>query len=217
MADITYSDKAAGSSFTHENANEIKTAVNTKVDKITGKGLSENDYTTTEKNKLAGLTDEVVEYANLAAFPVTGVSGIIYVAIDTGLIYRWTGSVYAEVSNVLTSDQLAALNKATVPAVATLTTGSNAINLTNIAGQEYNPYDMAAGALTLTVAASPVRGGSAYGIIIADGATVPTVSAFTVLSGEYTNTNDVQNHYFISYKYNGAGVLTAYLQWAQPA
>lgn len=30
-------------------------ALNTKVDKIPGKGLSTNDYTTTEKNKLAGI------------------------------------------------------------------------------------------------------------------------------------------------------------------
>ena len=34
---------------------EVDTALNGKVDKITGKGLSENDYTTTEKNKLAGI------------------------------------------------------------------------------------------------------------------------------------------------------------------
>jgi hypothetical protein len=98
----------------------------------------------------------------------------------------------------------------------TLVTGTNPINLSNIAGQEYNAYDMASGALTLTIAASPVRGGCAYGIIIADGSTAPVVSAFTVLSGEYTNTNDVQNHFFISYKYNGSGVLTGYLQWLQP-
>jgi hypothetical protein len=116
----------------------------------------------------------------------------------------------------LTDGERQNLLNVTVPAVGTLITGSNAINLTNIAGQEYNVYDMASGALTLTIAASPIRGASAFGIIIADGATVPTVSAFTVLSGEYTNTNDVQNHFFISYKYNGSGVLTGYLQWLQP-
>ena len=31
-------------------------AVTNKVDKVTGKGLSTNDYTTTEKNKLAGIS-----------------------------------------------------------------------------------------------------------------------------------------------------------------
>lgn len=31
-----------------------------KVDKVTGKGLSTNDYTTTEKNKLSGLNAPVI-------------------------------------------------------------------------------------------------------------------------------------------------------------
>lgn len=34
---------------------KIKTALSGKVDKVSGKGLSTNDYTTTEKNKLAGI------------------------------------------------------------------------------------------------------------------------------------------------------------------
>ena len=33
----------------------VSSAVSTKVDKVSGKGLSTNDYTTTEKNKLAGI------------------------------------------------------------------------------------------------------------------------------------------------------------------
>jgi predicted DNA-binding WGR domain protein len=34
---------------------DLQNALNNKVDKVTGKGLSTNDYTTTEKNKLAGI------------------------------------------------------------------------------------------------------------------------------------------------------------------
>lgn len=34
---------------------KVKTKMNTKVDKIDGKGLSTNDYTTAEKNKLSGI------------------------------------------------------------------------------------------------------------------------------------------------------------------
>lgn len=34
----------------------VSSAISTKVDKVSGKGLSTNDYTTTEKNKLAGIT-----------------------------------------------------------------------------------------------------------------------------------------------------------------
>lgn len=36
---------------------ETDNKLNTKVDKVTGKGLSTNDYTSAEKTKLAGLTN----------------------------------------------------------------------------------------------------------------------------------------------------------------
>ena len=45
--------------------------------------------------QLPSYVDDVLEYANLAAFPGTGVSGKIYIAADTGKSYRWSGSVYA--------------------------------------------------------------------------------------------------------------------------
>lgn len=47
---------------------------------------------------LPAYVDDVVEYANLAAFPVTGVTGLIYVALDTNKVYRWSGSAYVEIS-----------------------------------------------------------------------------------------------------------------------
>jgi hypothetical protein len=47
---------------------------------------------------LPSYVDDVLEYANLAALPVTGETGKIYVTLDTGKTYRWTGSVYVEIS-----------------------------------------------------------------------------------------------------------------------
>jgi hypothetical protein len=47
---------------------------------------------------LPSYVDDVLEYANLAAFPVTGETGKIYVALDTNKIYRWSGSAYVEIS-----------------------------------------------------------------------------------------------------------------------
>jgi len=47
---------------------------------------------------LPSYVDDVVEAANLAAFPATGETGKIYVALDTGKIYRWSGSTYIEIS-----------------------------------------------------------------------------------------------------------------------
>lgn len=41
---------------------EVDTKLDNKVDKVTGKGLSTNDYTTTEKNKLAGIAEGANKY-----------------------------------------------------------------------------------------------------------------------------------------------------------
>lgn len=48
--------------------------------------------------QLPSYVDDVVEYANMAAFPGTGSTGIIYVALDSNKTYRWGGSVYIEIS-----------------------------------------------------------------------------------------------------------------------
>jgi len=40
---------------------DLNTLIETKVTKVTGKGLSTNDYTTTEKDKLSTLTDHTAE------------------------------------------------------------------------------------------------------------------------------------------------------------
>lgn len=47
---------------------------------------------------LPSYVDDVLEYANLAAFPATGETGKIYVPLDTNKTYRWSGSAYVEIS-----------------------------------------------------------------------------------------------------------------------
>lgn len=47
---------------------------------------------------LPSYVSDILEYANLAAFPATGQTGKIYLALDTNKVYRWSGSVYIEVS-----------------------------------------------------------------------------------------------------------------------
>jgi len=62
-------------------------------------GLAELDGTgKVPSSQLPSFIDDVVEYANLAAFPVTGESGKIYVALNTNITYRWAGSTYVEIS-----------------------------------------------------------------------------------------------------------------------
>ena len=48
--------------------------------------------------QLPSYVDDVIEGANLASFPGTGEQGKIYVALDTGKTYRWSGSAYVEIS-----------------------------------------------------------------------------------------------------------------------
>ena len=62
-------------------------------------GLAELDGSgKVPSSQLPSFVDDVVEYANLAAFPVTGESGKIYVALNTNITYRWAGSTYVEIS-----------------------------------------------------------------------------------------------------------------------
>lgn len=59
-----------------EDVKQLQTTVANKVDKVPGKGLSTNDYTTKEKNKLAGLTNyndsEVRELITALTLKVNG-------------------------------------------------------------------------------------------------------------------------------------------------
>ena len=48
--------------------------------------------------QLPSFVDDVLEYANLSAFPATGEVGKIYVTQDTNKTYRWSGSSYVEIS-----------------------------------------------------------------------------------------------------------------------
>jgi hypothetical protein len=48
--------------------------------------------------------DDALEFANLASFPATGETGKIYVAIDTGFTYRWTGSLYVRINQMTNAE-----------------------------------------------------------------------------------------------------------------
>lgn len=49
--------------------------------------------------RLPSYVDDVLEYANLAAFPASGEAGKIYVALDTNKTYRWSGSAYVQITS----------------------------------------------------------------------------------------------------------------------
>jgi phage-related tail fiber protein len=75
--------------------------------------------------QLPSYVDDVIEAASQAAFPATGETGKIYVALDSNKIYRWTGSVYIEISpTVGNSDTATKLATARTIALSGDVTGS---------------------------------------------------------------------------------------------
>ncbi len=83
---------------------ESAAAVSVKLnDFIATKGQAEGLATLNEAGKipesqLPSYVDDVVEAATQSALPTTGESGKIYVATDTNLTYRWSGTGYVEIS-----------------------------------------------------------------------------------------------------------------------
>ncbi len=73
---------AAAAEHTHEQAdiNGLSTALAGKVNTESGKGLSTNDYTTVEKDKLAGIAEGANNYTHPATHPASMITGLSTVA-----------------------------------------------------------------------------------------------------------------------------------------
>ncbi len=81
----------------------VTTALGYTPENLANKGVA-NGYASLDgsglvpSTQLPSYVDDVLEYANVAAFPGSGSTGKIYVALDTNKIYRWSGATYIEVS-----------------------------------------------------------------------------------------------------------------------
>ena len=56
-------------------------------------------------SQLPSYVDDVLEFANKAAFPTTGEGSKIYIDLATNKVYRWGGSTYVEVSSPLATGE----------------------------------------------------------------------------------------------------------------
>ena len=79
----------------------LQTAINTKADaaSVTQSLSTKADLVggVIPANQLPSFVDDVLEYADLASFPVIGEASKIYVAIDTNKTYRWSSTQYVEI------------------------------------------------------------------------------------------------------------------------
>ena len=84
----------------------ISTATQSALDEkitVTEKGVANGVATLGSDGKvpstqLPSYVDDVLEFENLGAFPGTGETGKIYVALDTDKQYRWSGSAYVHMN-----------------------------------------------------------------------------------------------------------------------
>lgn len=85
--------ETAGAVTAHNSNNsahsDIRSTIELKADLVDG---------VVPANQLPSYVDDVLEYADLASLPSTGVAGKIYITLDTNLTYRWSGSGYIEIS-----------------------------------------------------------------------------------------------------------------------
>lgn len=97
--------------------------------------------------------DDVLEFANLAAFPATGASGVIYVAADSNVTYRWTGTTYIPTmsgSGGATSVPASGVTAGNLPATVINTNAAGGA----LAGNYPNPTLSAAGLAAAATAAA---------------------------------------------------------------
>ena len=103
----------------------LESAIGNKVDKVSGKGLSTNDYTTTEKNKLAGIASGA-EVNVQSDWSVTDTTSDAYILNKPSLAAVATSGKYSDLSGrptvdsaISTSSTNAVQNKAITAAVNT--------------------------------------------------------------------------------------------------
>ena len=97
--DIYAKIKGSSNSYTMELLDDTTVDLSGKVDKVAGKGLSTNDYTTAEKTKLAGIAEGANKYVHPSYTAKT--SGLYKVTVDA------TGHVSAVAA--VTKDDITAL------------------------------------------------------------------------------------------------------------
>ncbi|WP_278445260.1 hypothetical protein [Stutzerimonas kunmingensis] len=78
--------------------------INTSERGVSGGVATLDQFARIPPSQLPSYVDDVLEYLTTAAFPATGETGKIYIAINQGTAanptrqYRWTGSIYAEIN-----------------------------------------------------------------------------------------------------------------------
>jgi hypothetical protein len=123
--------------------------------------------------QLPGFVDDVLEFANVAAFPVTGESGKLYVSLATNRAYRWGGSIYVEINPSPGSTD--AVPEGSVNLYFTTNRAAAAAPVQSVAGRAGN----------VILSSSDISGLGTFAT--ANAATPPAIGGTTPAAGSFTN------------------------------
>ena len=159
--------------------------------------------------QLPSYVDDVLEYNTFNDFPATGATSIIYVDKATNRTYRWSGSVYVEISaSPGTTDSVTegSTNKYFTDARA-----RQAISVTDNGGDGSLSYDNSTGVISFTgPSASDVRAhfSAGTGITLTNGEIATTITQYTDgLARTAISVTDNGGDGSLSYN-NSTGVIT---------
>ena len=209
------------SNFASQVANTVLAAPNGSAGVPTFRALASTDIPSLDASKittgvfdaarLPSYVDDVLEYANLAAFPVTGEVGKIYIALDTNKTYRWSGTVYVYITsgavdsvggytgvvsatNLL--DSIKTVDGAASGLDADLLDGNHASAFylaTNPSGYTTNTGTVTSVSMTvptgLSITGSPITTSGTLALSLTAGYSIPTTASQTNWDTAYTDRN----------------------------
>ena len=198
--DVTI-DSALSASSTNPVQNKVvNSALGNKVDKETGKGLSTNDYTTTEKNKLAGIAEGANKYTHPSYTAKT--SGLYKVTVDNTGHVSGTSAVQKEDITPFIGISYQNASSDGDANVRTLSeqgnvlrfkgSGSISINFLSGNGNEYLQIDSPADYTLSADSTNPIRNKAVYNALAkkADADHTHTASSIGAAASDHTHTFD---------------------------
>lgn len=121
---------------------KVNTALDTKIDKSSAgvaNGIAQLDLTgKVPASQLPSFVDDVLEFDSADSFPTEGESGKIYIAVDTNITYRWSGSQYTMISSSLALGETSSTaypgdkGKANADKLATIESGAQVNVIENV-------------------------------------------------------------------------------------
>ena len=171
--------------------NQLREETNNEIDAIRGSVGSSNGIAPLDGDAkipaayLPSYVDDVIEYSNKEAFPIQGEPGKIYVACDTNLTYRWSGTTFIEISKSL------GLGETETTAYSGAKGKKNADDIAAHKADTNNPHNVTKGQVGL----GNVDNTSDKNKPVSDAAKVLFNTKVDKVTGKSLSTNDFTNTY----------------------